>query len=149
MREQPESEKEEVRGILRRWGVPSKELEEILTHITLKPKAWLDIMMAHELNLSPVDPKQARKSAALVGTAAIVGSVMPLIPFVLFPHDIFLGIVLALVLSGVTLFVIGWWRAKSTVGRPSRSGLQMLIIGLSSALAGFGIAFLVSGGKGA
>jgi len=149
MREQPESEKEEVRGILRKWGVPSEELEEILTHITLKPKAWLDIMMAHELNLSPVDPKQARKSAALVGTAAIVGSVMPLIPFVLFPNDIFLGIILSLALSGVTLFVIGWWRAKSTVGRPSRSGLQMLVIGLSSALAGFGIAFLVSGGMGA
>jgi len=46
----------------------------------------------------------------------------------------------------MTLFVIGWYKAKVTVGRPARSGLQMLLIGIVSALAGFGIAFLVSGG---
>ena len=145
MKEQPESEKEEVRAILRRWGVKGPELEEILLHITLEPKAWLDIMMAYELNLSPVDPKQARKSALLVGTAAIVGSVIPLVPFIVFRNDITLGILGSLVVSAATLFSIGWWKAKMTVGRPGRSGTQMLIIGIASALAGFAIAYLVSG----
>lgn len=144
----PEQEKEEVRQILRRWGVPSKELEDILVHITMKPKAWLDIMMAHELNLTPVDEKQAARSAALVGVAAIVGSIIPLMPFLLLSSDIVLGIVVSIILSAITLFLIGWYKAKSTVGRPYRSGLQMLIIGIVSALAGFAIAFLVAGGKG-
>ncbi len=40
------------------------------------------------------------------------------------------------------------YKAKMTVGRPHRSGLQMLLIGISSALAGFAVAYLVSGGKG-
>lgn len=146
--ELPEQEKEEVRQILRRWGVPSKELEDILVHITMKPKAWLDIMMAHELNLTPVDEKQAARSAALVGVAAIVGSIIPLMPFLLLSSDIVLGIVVSIILSAITLFLIGWYKAKSTVGRPYRSGLQMLIIGIVSALAGFAIAFLVAGGKG-
>lgn len=148
MTDQPEMEKEEVRQILKRWGVPSNELEEILEHITLKPNVWLEIMMAHELNLSPVDPKQARKSAVLVGVAAVVGSIVPLIPFLFARSDILMGIVGSLIVSAITLFAIGWWKAKFTVGRPGRSGLQMLIIGIASALAGFGIAFLVSGGKG-
>ena len=148
MSEQPEMEKEEVRQILKRWGVASDELENILEHITLKPQVWLEIMMAHELNLSPVDPKQARKSASLVGVAAIVGSVIPLIPFFFSGKDILAGIIGSLILSAITLFTIGWWKAKFTVGRPGRSGLQMLIIGIASALAGFGIAFLVSGGQG-
>lgn len=148
MKDDPEQEKEEVRQILRRWGVPSGELEDILVHITMKPNAWLDIMMAHELNLSPVDEKQAARSAALVGTAAIVGSIIPLVPFIVLPNDIFLGILGSIILSAATLFAIGWYKAKTTVGRPYRSGLQMLIIGIVSALAGFAIAFLVAGGKG-
>ncbi len=146
MRDQPESEKEEVRTILRRWGVKGPELEEILTHITLEPKAWLDIMMAYELNLSPVSPGDARRSAMLVGTAAIVGSVIPLVPFMVFRNEILVGIAGSLIVSAATLFSIGWWKAKATVGRPGRSGLQMLIIGIASALAGFAIAFLVSSG---
>jgi VIT1/CCC1 family predicted Fe2+/Mn2+ transporter len=149
MVENPEQEKEEVRQILSRWGVQSQELEEILTRITLKPSVWLEIMMAHELNLSPVDEKQAARSALLVGTAAIVGSLIPLVPFIFAGSQVFYGILGSLVLSAATLFAIGWYRAKMTVGKPHRSGLQMLIIGISSALAGFGVAFLVSGGKGA
>jgi len=147
MNEQPESEKDEVRAILRRWGVQGPELESILTQITLDPKAWLDIMMTHELNLSPVDPKQASRSAVLVGVAAIVGSIIPLVPFIVFRNDILLGIAGSLIVSAATLFSIGWWKAKMTVGRPGRSGMQMLLIGIASALAGFAIAYLVSGGK--
>jgi VIT1/CCC1 family predicted Fe2+/Mn2+ transporter len=144
----PEQEKDEVRKILERWGVPSQELEDILVHITMKPKAWLDIMMAHELNLSPVDEKQAARSALLVGVAAIVGSFIPLIPFLFAGNQILAGILGSLALSAAMLFGIGWYKAKMTVGRPHRSGLQMLLIGISSALAGFAVAYLVSGGKG-
>ena len=107
MEEAPEQEKEEVRKILQRWGVPSKELEDILVHITMKPKAWLDIMMAHD-NLSPVDEKQATKSALLVCVAAIVGSLIPLLPFIFAGSAILMGIIGSLVLSALTLFLIGW-----------------------------------------
>jgi len=101
-------EQEEVRNILERWGVPSKELEDVLVHITMKPKAWLDIMMAHELNLSPVDETQATKSALLVCVAAIVGSLIPLLPFIFAGSAILMGIIGSLVLSALTLFLIGW-----------------------------------------
>jgi len=149
MQELPEVEKEEVREILRRWDFDGQELEEVLQRIVSKPKAWLELMMAHELNLAPVDKAQARRSAILVGTAAIVGSLIPLVPFVFSGNAIFTGIILSLVVSAIALFAIGWWKAKITVGRPGRSGLQMALIGMVSALAGFGIAFLVSGGAGA
>jgi len=101
------------------------------------------------LNLAPVEKTQARKSAILVGLAAILGSLVPLIPFIVIGRDILLGIAVSLVVSAITLFLIGWWKARTTVGRPTRSGVQMAIIGLASAIAGFGIAFLVSGGLGA
>ena len=149
MRELPDLERQEVREILERWDFYGDELEEMLEKIISKPKAWLELMMAHELNLAPVEESQARRSALIVGFAAIVGSLIPLVPFFATGADILLGIAISLVVSAITLFVIGWYKASTTVGRPARSGLQMLLIGITSALAGFGIAFLVSGGRGA
>ena len=146
MHEMPDMERQEVRQILERWDFHGEELDEMLEHIVSKPKAWLEIMMAHELNLAPVDPRQARKSAILVGIAAILGSLIPLIPFIVIGANILFGVVVSLVVSTLALFAIGWWKAKTTIGRPTRSGTQMAIIGITSALAGFGIAFLVSGG---
>lgn len=149
MQDLPDLERNEVREILERWDFHGEELDQMVDKITSKPKAWLEIMMAHELNLAPVEKTQARKSAILVGLAAILGSLVPLIPFIVIGRDILLGIAVSLVVSAITLFLIGWWKAKTTVGRPTRSGVQMAIIGLASAIAGFGIAFLVSGGVGA
>jgi len=147
MREMPDLERQEVREILERWDFHGAELDEMLEHIVSKPKAWLEVMMAHELYLAPVDPRQARKSAILVGIAAILGSLIPLIPFIVIGTNILLGVVVSLTVSALALFGIGWWKAKTTIGRPLRSGTQMLIIGIASALAGFGIAYLVSGGR--
>jgi len=138
MKDLPDLERNEVR-----------EIFDMVSKITSKPKAWLELMMAHELNLAPVGKTQARRSAILVGLAAILGSLVPLIPFIVIGRDILLGIAVSLVVSAITLFLIGWWKARTTVGRPTRSGVQMAIIGLASAIAGFGIAFLVSGGVGA
>lgn len=148
MRELPDVERGEVREIFERWGFEGAELEEMTDKIIAKPKAWLELMMAHELNLAPVDREQARRSGVLVGIAAIVGSLIPLVPFVAFRADIeagniLNGIVGSLIVSAVTLFLIGWYKAKATVGRPARSGAQMLAIGIVAALAGFGIAYLV------
>src|SRR5205823_14076342 len=86
-------------------------------------------------------------SAVLVGIAAIVGSLIPLVPFMVIGSSIFVGAIVSLAVSTLALFAIGWWKARTTIGRPTRSGVQMAIIGIASAVAGFGIAYLVSGGK--
>ena len=143
MKELPDMERQEVREVFRRWGFEGKELEEAVNHIVSKPRAWLEFMMAHELGLAPLGENQARKSALLVGFAAILGSFIPLVPFLVFPADIFLGMAGSVVVAGVVLFVIGWYKGRITIGRPYRSGVQMLVIGITSAVAGFLIAFLV------
>src|SRR5216117_28827 len=148
MRTLPDLERQEVRDILERWDFHGAELDDMVQKITSKPRAWLELMMTHELYLAPVDPTQARRSAVLVGIAAILGSLIPLIPFIVIGRDILLGTAVSLVVSTLALFAIGWWKARTTIGRPGRSGTQMAIIGIASALAGFGIAYLVSGGRG-
>src|SRR2546429_8330895 len=137
------------RGNPPRRGFSRPEARGVGGENNSKTKTWLELMMAHQLNLAPVEKTQARKSAILVGVAAILGSLVPLIPFIIIGKDILLGVVVSLIVSTITLFLIGWWKARTTIGRPTRSGVQMAIIGIASAVAGFGIAFLVSGGRGA
>ncbi len=144
MNELPEAERQEVREVFQRWGFSGQELEDAVRHIISKPKAWLEFMMAHELGLAPLEDNQARKSALLVGFAAIFGSLIPLVPFLVFGEDIILGMIGSVIVAAIVLFLIGWYKGRTTIGRPYRSGMQMLIIGIISAIAGFVIAFLVS-----
>jgi vacuolar iron transporter family protein len=137
MREVPEAEREEVRVILREWGYQGEELEEMLRRIEAHPKAWLDLMMAFELNLSQVDPQQPRRSALLVFGATVVGSLIPLLPFLALRAADLNAVVASVVLSGVTLFLIGLYEARITVGSLWRSGSRMLLIGLGAGFAGF------------
>ena len=48
----------------------------------------------------------------------------------------------ALVCSTLALFGVGFYKARLTVGRPMRSGVQMAVIGIVSALAGYAIGTL-------
>src|SRR5881397_816489 len=84
-----------------------------------------------------------RASAFLVGTATVVGHFIPLSPFFFVGSDVLLGAVLAIQLSGVALFGIGWYEAKITVGSWWREGLEMLVIGLGGGVAGYVIGRLV------
>lgn len=137
MAEVPELEREEVRDVLRQWGFTGSDLESLVDKITSRPKAWLEFMMAYELSLSPVHKFEARRSFVLVGLSTVVGSLVPLVPFFVVGGDIMSGMIGSVVFSGVVLFIIGWYAAKTTVGSLWKSGLQMLMIGLSAGLLGF------------
>ena len=144
MRDVPELEREEVRVILRRWGYEGEEVEDMLRRIERKPKAWLDLMMAFELNLSPVPAEAPRQSAGIVGAATLIGHAIPLVPFFVLPADPIGAALAAVVVSGITLFLIGWYEAKLTIGSLWTSAVRMTIIGLGSGVAGFLIGLLVT-----
>jgi predicted membrane protein (TIGR00267 family) len=76
----------------------------------------------------------------VVGFSAIVGSFIPLLPFLLLPLGP--GVIVSLLVSALTLFGVGAYKARITVGRPWRSGLEMAVIGIVSALAGYFIGAL-------
>jgi VIT1/CCC1 family predicted Fe2+/Mn2+ transporter len=144
MREVPELEREEVRVILRKWGYEGDEVEDMLRRIEAKPKAWLDLMMAFELNLSPISPEAPRVSAMVVGLATLLGHAIPLLPFFFLGHQTVLAAYIAVVLSGIALFLIGWFEAKLTIGSLWQSAVRMAVIGLGSGFAGFLIGHFVS-----
>ncbi len=142
MREVPEAEREEVRVILRGWDFEGEEVEEMVRRIESKPKAWLELMMAFELNLSEILPDQPRNSGLIVLSATALGSVIPLVPFLVGLSNELAAIV-AVVLSAITLGAVGVYEARTTVGPLWLGAARMLLIGLGAGFAGFLIGRIV------
>ena len=92
------------------------------------------------INLLKEEYENPKKSAFIVGFSAIIGSLIPLFPF--FFLSVKSAIIVALVLSALSLFIRGTIKAKLTVGNQFRSGLEMLIIGMIAALGGYLIGYL-------
>ena len=138
--EVPDIERAEVRKIFREKGLKGELLERVVEEITADKEVWVDVMMRDELHLTPV-PKEGIAGRALVtGLATLIGSLIPLIPFLfvpLFGISVTAATLLALPLCAAVLFGVGAYKAITLVGDWRVSGLQMLIIGMVSAGAGY------------
>jgi predicted membrane protein (TIGR00267 family) len=131
----PAVERDEIREIYRNKGFEGELLDQIVDRITSDEDVWVGVMMAEEHQLVPTNRQDAVRSALIVGVAAIVGSLIPLIPFLVLPVGP--SILISLSISALTLFIVGAYKARITVGHPGKSGLEMAIIGIVSALAGY------------
>lgn len=141
IREMPHLERDEVRAIYSQKGFKNDLLDNIVDTITASPDIWVAVMMAEEHLLTPVDPSHALRAAIVVGISAVVGSVIPLIPFVLLP--VTTSIWVSILVTALVLYAVGAYKARTTVGRPWKSGLEMAVIGTVSALVGYAIGLLL------
>jgi VIT1/CCC1 family predicted Fe2+/Mn2+ transporter len=136
MRDVPELEREEIRVILRKWGYEGDEVEDMVRRIEAKPRAWLDIMMAFELNLAEVTPEQPRNSGLIVLGATVAGSFVPLLPF-LVGLSKSVATIVSVVVTGLMLLGVGIYEARTTATAWWASGGRMVLIGLAAGFAGF------------
>jgi vacuolar iron transporter family protein len=137
----PRIEREEIKQIYTQKGFQGDLLEHIVDTITANPDVWVAVMMSEEHQLTPIDRKQAFRIALIVGFSAIIGSLIPLIPFIFLPVTI--SMVVSLVITALVLFLVGAYKARQTVGHPTKSGLEMALIGTMSALVGFAVGALL------
>lgn len=133
--EQPETERQEIRKIYEEKGFKGKDLDQVVTIVTANKDVWLKTMMREELDLVDVGIQSILRSSAIVGITALVGAFIPVFPFLINFHQY--SIPISLAISGLVLFSVGVYQAKTYVGSWWRSGLQMLVIGLGAATAGF------------
>jgi predicted membrane protein (TIGR00267 family) len=131
----PDVEVEEIRDIYHKKGFDGETLEKIVEVITSNHDVWVDVMMSEEFQMTPPEKTQAIRTAAIVGFSALIGSLIPLLPF--FFWTVGLSIPLSIVIAAVALFIVGAYKARVTIGKPLRSGVQMAVIGTISALAGY------------
>lgn len=137
----PNLERAEIHRIYSLKGFEGELLDRIVETITANPEVWVAVMMAEEHQLSPVDRRQALKSAVVVGFSAIVGSLIPILPFIFLPVGI--SMLVAVLITALVLFGVGVIKAGLTVGHPTRSGLEMAAIGTLSALVGYAVGVIL------
>lgn len=131
----PEEEKQEIRDIYSRKGFTGEDLEKVVTVITKDRDVWANIMMDEELHFQEIKTEKLLRSSVLVGISTVIGSVIPVLPYFIFqPAQ---ALIYSLILSMSVLFAVGVYKAKTYVGNPVKSGIQMLLIGMGAAVIGF------------
>lgn len=142
----PELERQEIYEIYQQKGFGDELLDHIVDTITADKDTWVQVMMAEEHQLSPVNRQHALRVALVVGLSALVGSFVPLIPFMFLAVKT--SIIVSILISALVLFSVGAYKARVMVGHPGKSGLEMAVIGTVSALVGYlvGLLLKVPGG---
>lgn len=133
----PEIEREEIRQIYLKKGFSGKLLDQIVDTITSNKQVWLQTMMEEELHLNK-EAHNPVKQGIIVGLSAFAGSLIPLSAFFFVPQiSIQTAFWISLALSAALLFVMGAYKGKVTKQGMLRQGLEIAVIGLLAAGAGF------------
>jgi len=137
----PHLERSEIQEIYRNKGFEGELLNHIVDTITTNEDVWVAVMMAEEHQLQPTNRRYAVRAALVVGLSAIIGSLIPLVPFAFLSVNT--SMLVSVAITALVLFGVGAYKARKTVGHPGKSGLEMAIIGTMSALVGYVIGALL------
>lgn len=140
IREMPDREKEEVRKIYRAKGFSGEELEMVTNRITSNKSVWLRCMMEEELGLIVENFDVPWVVGLVTAVSYALSAFFPIIPYALMPPS--KAFLWSAVLSVLVLFLLGAGKTKLTHLSPWKSGFEMMIIGLLSALVGYGVGCL-------
>lgn len=138
----PEGEKEELRQIFARKGLSGPVLEEVVQTIASNKGHWVDTMLKEELGLKPQGPNP-RKVAFMTFISFFLVGLVPLLPFLLmWEREDPLVFRLSAILTGLSFFMIGFFKGKILDGRSFRGGLETFFVGGLAALLAYGIGFV-------
>ncbi|PIN75755.1 hypothetical protein COV18_02820 [Candidatus Woesearchaeota archaeon CG10_big_fil_rev_8_21_14_0_10_37_12] len=121
-------------------GLQGTLLNKAIQHVMRNKKELHRVLVTYEANEVEEFAHPVR-DAAVVGFAAIVGSLVPLIAFVFLP--VFSAVWAALAISTVVLFASGAMKGTFTGVHPVRSGIEMMIVGMTAAIVGYVIGLLL------
>jgi len=137
----PAKEAQEIKEIYYKKGFRGNLLSRIVKTIVAKKKLWLNVMLTDELGLAKSDRTSPVKAALIVGFASVVGSFIPIIPFLFLPVK--LSMYLSVAMCCIILFFAGAFKAKVTIGSWKKEGIEMVIVGLVAAIAGYVVGYLL------
>lgn len=124
-------EVKEIRDIYAAKGFRGALLSQVVKHIISDKKRWLDVMMKEELGLFADRLGNPWYAGALSGSAFILGSLFPVLPYVIF--DVRAGLLASIIATGAAMFAVGVIKARYTKANPFLKGMEMVLIGLIGA----------------
>jgi vacuolar iron transporter family protein len=143
----PEGEKKELVEIYEAKGVSRPDAESMVGILAKHQRAWVDVMMVEELGIvTSAESPLANAVATFLSFAAF--AFVPLLTYVLATFLPILranSFLIAAILTGVTLFILGAVKVRITGRNWLLSGLETFIIGGVAAAAAYGVGVLLGG----
>ena len=133
----------EVAEVFHSYGLTADGSGPVVDALRKRPQAWVDFMMRFELGLEKPDPKRAIISAATIAGAYIAGGFIPLGPYIVL-STASAALKVSIVITLITLAVLGYVKGRYTGAPPRRSGIQTALVGGRAAAAAFVIARAIS-----
>lgn len=128
----PEEEAAELAYIYHARGLPRKEARELADRMIANPERALDTLAREELGLNPQELGSPMGAAVASFISFALGAFIPLIPFLSGDHQ--WNVLISVVLTAVTLFVIGATLSLFTNLSAIIGGLRMMLIGGAAGL---------------
>lgn len=139
----PEKEKQEVREVFEEFGLSKASTDTLVDELAKDKDKWVNFMMRFELGLEKPDINQARKSALSIGISYIIGGFVPLLSY-FFANTAHQGLMYSCVVTGICLFIFGYFKSR-VIGQPPFFGaLRITVIGALAAGTAFFVARLIS-----
>lgn len=142
IREHPGEEVAELMAALTARGLDRGDAAEVARRVARSPGLLLSMLGVFELGLSPLRLGAPVRDAFVMGAAFAAFSLVPLLPF-LWPRPL-AALAVSAALTVATLFVVGAVKGRLARLSPVRSGLEVVVFGLGSAVIGFALGRLAS-----
>ncbi|HXT16995.1 MAG TPA: VIT1/CCC1 transporter family protein [Gemmatimonadaceae bacterium] len=130
----PEVERDELALIYEAKGMAREPAYALATEVMADPARMLEEQVQEELGIS--DPHMSpMREAWITGTATAVGALIPVFPFLIWTG--WTAIVIAFAVAMASHWIVGAARSIFTGRSVFRSGLDMFVVGLGVAVAGY------------
>lgn len=133
----PEGEWRELWAMYRGRGYSDHEITVIANRLFSDKKLLLEDMAHKELGICPEALEEPLGNALVMGVAYILGGIVPVFPYFLFPIQTALP--LSIISTSITLFALGSLKGVAVAQVWWRSGLEVLGIAGMAAATGFAI----------
>ena len=138
----PEVERDELALVYQAKGIDTDTANRLATQVMADPERMLAEQVQEELGIG--DPHMSPlREGWVTGLATAVGALIPVFPFFFWQGTV--AIVTAFVIAMMSHWLVGAARSVFTGRSVFRSGLDMFVVGLGVALAGYFVGEWVSG----
>ena len=136
-----EHELDELREWFTEMNIAPDDVEKIVAGLDQDDDALMKVMMALEFGVVDANRRNPYTAMVMSGVLFLIGALPSVVPFAIV-DSAGTGLVIAAILSGISLFGVGALKTLATRGNPIRSGLENLAIAVGGAVIAFGIGSL-------
>jgi VIT1/CCC1 family predicted Fe2+/Mn2+ transporter len=130
----PEVERDELALIYQAKGMDAESAHALATEVMADPQRMLDEQVQEELGIGDQNMSPLREGW-VTGTATAIGAFIPVAPFLIWSGTT--AIVISFAISMTSHWLVGAARSVFTGRSVFRSGLDMFVVGLGVAAAGY------------